>query len=60
VLAGAGFAESTSPLYALAPAGAFVLLHLVEGQIVTPHLVGRRLALNPVMVLLALLAPGWA
>ena len=60
VLAGAGFAESTSPLYALAPAGAFVLLHLVEGQIVTPHLVGRRLALDPVMVLLALLAPGWA
>ena len=55
----AGFAEFASPITALAAPGAFLALHLVEGQIVTPHLVGRRLALDPVMVFLALIVLGW-
>jgi predicted PurR-regulated permease PerM len=60
LLAFAGFAEFTSPLQALAAPATFLGLHLVEGQVVTPHLVGRRLALDPVMVLLALVVLGWA
>lgn len=60
LLAFAGFAEFASPLQALAPTAAFLGLHLVEGQIVTPHLVGHRLALDPVVVLLALVVLGWA
>lgn len=56
----AGFAEFTSPVQALAAPAAFLGLHMIEGQIVTPHLVGRRLALDPVMVLLALVVLGWA
>lgn len=60
LLAFAGFAEFASPLQALAAPAAFLALHLVEGQVVTPHLVGRRLALDPVMVLLALVVLGWA
>lgn len=60
LLAFAGFVEFASPLHALAPPAAFLALHLVEGQVVTPHLVGRRLALDPVMVLLALVLLGWA
>jgi len=59
VLAVAGFAEFTTPLHALAAPAAFLGLHLVEGQLVTPHLVGRRLALDPVMVFLALVVLGW-
>jgi predicted PurR-regulated permease PerM len=59
VLAVAGFAEFTAPLQALAAPAAFLGLHLVEGQLVTPHLVGRRLALDPVMVFLALVVLGW-
>lgn len=59
VLTVVGFAEFTSPLQALAAPAAFLSLHLVEGQFVTPQLVGRRLALDPVMVLLALIVLGW-
>lgn len=59
VLAVAGFAEFTTPLQALAAPAAFLGLHLIEGQLVTPHLVGRRLALDPVMVFLALVVLGW-
>jgi len=54
-----GFGEFASPLSALAAPAAFLGLHLVESQLVTPHLVGRRLALDPVMVFLALIALGW-
>lgn len=60
LLAFAGFAEFASPLQALAAPAAFLGLHLVEGQIITPHLVGHRLALDPVVVLLALVVLGWA
>ncbi len=59
VLMVAGFAEFASPLSALAAPAAFLGLHLIEGQLVTPHLVGRRLALDPVMVFVALVVLGW-
>ena len=55
----AGFAEFTSPVSALAAPAAFVFLHLLEGELITPHLVGRRLALDPVVVFLALIVLGW-
>lgn len=55
----AGFAEFASPASALAAPGVFLGLHLIEGQVITPHLVGRRLALDPVMVFLALVVLGW-
>ena len=55
----AGFTEFATPALALAPPAAFLGLHLIEGQLITPHLVGRRLALDPVMVFLAMLVLGW-
>ncbi|HEY0231389.1 MAG TPA: AI-2E family transporter [Dokdonella sp.] len=58
-LAIVGFGEFASPLSALAAPAAFLGLHMIESQLVTPHLVGRRLALDPVMVFLALIALGW-
>jgi predicted PurR-regulated permease PerM len=54
-----GFAEFPTPTMALAPPAAFLGLHLLEGQLLTPHLVGRRLALDPVVVFLAMLVLGW-
>jgi predicted PurR-regulated permease PerM len=54
-----GFAEFPTPAMALTPPAAFLGLHLLEGQLLTPHLVGRRLALDPVVVFLAMLVLGW-
>jgi predicted PurR-regulated permease PerM len=59
VLVVVGFARFETPIAALAVPGVFLTLHLVEGQLVTPLIVGRRLALDPVMVFLALMLFGW-
>lgn len=37
----------------------FLALVLVEGQLIQPVIVGRRLSVNPVMVFVAFLALGW-
>ena len=55
----AGFARFDTPLAALCVPGAFLALHLLEGQLLTPSIVGRRLALDPIMVFLALMLFGW-
>ena len=43
----------------LAPAAAFVFIHAVETNLISPWVVGRRLALSPISVLLAVLFWGW-
>lgn len=45
--------------YAMLPAAAFILLHLVEANFVTPLIVGKRLTINPLMILLALSFWAW-
>jgi predicted PurR-regulated permease PerM len=42
-----------------AVAGAFLLLTTVEGQVVQPIAVGHRLAVSPLVVILALMFWGW-
>lgn len=59
VLLVVGFARFDTPLAALSVPGMFLFLHLVEGQLATPLIVGRRLALDPVMVFLGLMLFGW-
>ncbi len=44
---------------ALVPAAIFVAIHLIEANIVTPMLVGRRLTINPLLILVALSYWGW-
>lgn len=44
---------------ALLPAAAFIALNFLEGQFVTPSLVGRNLELNPLAVFVALLFGIW-
>jgi predicted PurR-regulated permease PerM len=49
----------STPLGALLPPGAFLALSILEGQFLTPSLVGSRLTLNPVVVFVGLLFWGW-
>ena len=58
VLGVAGFSEAPTPLAALAVPGVFLLLHIIESWIFTPLFVGRRLALDPVITFVTLLALG--
>jgi len=54
-----GLMTFTDPWYALLPAIAFIAIHLVEANFVTPLAVGRRLTINPLMILLALSFWAW-
>jgi len=44
---------------ALAPAGAYLVLHLIEANAVTPFVLGRRFTLNPVVIFVALIFCIW-
>ena len=44
---------------ALAPAASFLILNALEAQFVTPALVGRNMAINPLLVFLALVFGIW-
>ncbi len=45
--------------WALLPVGLYFLVHVVEGEIVTPMLLARRFTINPVAVILTLLFWYW-
>jgi predicted PurR-regulated permease PerM len=49
--------DATSKI--LAVAGTFLALATIEGQVIQPLLVGRRLELNPILVFLAVWFGGW-
>ena len=54
-----GFATYKTPLQALLPAAIYLGLHTLEGQILTPIVLGRRMALSPLVLILALMVFGW-
>ncbi len=54
-----GFITFDDPWRSLLPAGVYLLLHTIEGQIVTPIVLGRRMALSPLVLILALMLFGW-
>lgn len=43
----------------LAPMGAFIAIHALESNVLSPWIVGRRLALSPVSVFLSVMFWGW-
>jgi len=49
-----GFLSFQSPWYALLPAGLYLLIHIAEGETITPMLLARRFTLNPVLVIVSL------
>jgi predicted PurR-regulated permease PerM len=61
LLALAGLMEPvfTDAWQAMLPAILFVVFHLIEANIVTPTIVGRKLTINPLMILLALSFWAW-
>ena len=59
LLFGVGLVSFPSLSHALAPPAAFVALATLEGQFITPAMLGHRLTLNPLVVLLALAFWAW-
>lgn len=59
LLALGGLMAFTDPWYALLPALSFAVIHVVEANVVTPSLVGRRLTINPLLILVALSFWAW-
>ena len=54
VLLLAGVVALEWPWHALMPATFYLLIHLAEGEIITPMLLAKRFTLNPVLVILSL------
>lgn len=54
-----GVLSFDDPVRALLPAGVYLGLHTLEGQIVTPIVLGRRMALSPLVLILGLMVFGW-
>ena len=59
LLALGGLMAFADPWLALLPALSFAVIHLVEANIVTPSIVGRRLTINPLLILVALSFWAW-
>jgi predicted PurR-regulated permease PerM len=45
--------------WAFAPPAIYLLIHVIEGETVTPMLLARRFTLNPVLVIMALFFWDW-
>lgn len=59
LLALGGLMAFVDPWYAMLPALSFAAIHLIEANFITPLLVGRRLTINPLLILVALSFWGW-
>lgn len=59
LLALGGLMTFNDAWYALLPAACFIGLHLVESNLVTPTFVGRRLTINPLLILVSLSFWAW-
>lgn len=54
-----GLGTAESPLVGMIPAAAYLGLHTVESNVVTPAVLGARFTMNPVLILLALSYFSW-
>ena len=54
-----GLGTADTPLVGLVPAAAYLGLHAVESNLVTPTILGARFTTNPVLILLALSYFSW-
>jgi predicted PurR-regulated permease PerM len=59
LLALGGLMAFVDPWYAMLPPLTFAAIHLVEANFLTPLLVGRRLTINPLLILVALSFWAW-
>ena len=54
-----GLGSAESAFVGLIPAAAYLALHTVEANVITPSILGARFTMNPVLILLALSYFGW-
>ena len=54
-----GFVSYKDPWMSVLPAAIYLVLHTLEGQIITPIILGKRMALSPLVLILALMLFGW-
>jgi len=54
-----GLFSFSSVLWALAPPGVYLLIHIMEGETITPMLLAKRFTLNPLLVIAALMFWDW-
>jgi len=54
-----GLGTADAPVVGLIPAAAYLGLHTVESNLVTPSILGARFTMNPVLILLALSYFSW-
>ncbi|HEX8380639.1 MAG TPA: AI-2E family transporter [Allosphingosinicella sp.] len=59
LLALGGLMAFADPWYAFLPALCFIGIHIVEANLITPFFVGRRLTINPLLILVALSFWAW-
>ena len=54
-----GFVFYDDTLQSVTPAAIYLGLHTIEGQFITPIVLGRRMRLSPLVLILALMLFGW-
>lgn len=59
LLLGIGLITADNALGILTPPAIYLVLHVIEGQIVTPHVLGMTMTLNPFVIFLALVFWIW-
>jgi predicted PurR-regulated permease PerM len=59
LLAAVGLLTFDNPLQGLLPPGLYLILHLIESNLVTPILLGKRFTLNPVAIFVSLMFWLW-
>jgi predicted PurR-regulated permease PerM len=60
VLLAVGLGTQTELQQILLPVGCYIAINFVEGQIVTPHFIGRTMTLNPFLIFLSITFWLWA
>lgn len=60
VLLAVGLGTETGLQAILLPAGCYITINFIEGQIVTPHFIGRTMTLNPFIIFLSITFWIWA
>ena len=60
VLVSVGLGTQTGLENILLPVGCYVTINFIEGQIVTPHFIGRTMTLNPFIIFLSITFWLWA
>lgn len=59
VLTVVGFVQFDMLGMALSVPGVYIVLNLIESEIITPRVIGRSMQIDPLVVILSLLVLGW-